>query len=89
MNAFAGAADADRREADQERQRRDDFEINERLDSEAPNFFEIRVAGDSDDESPEEQRRDDNFDQPQENRAKQLQMRRRAWTIVAKFSTSK
>ena len=87
MNAFAGAADADCGEADQEGERRDDFEIDERLDSEAANFFEICVAGDSDYERAEEQRRNDDFDQSQENRAKKLQMRGCARPIVPKFGS--
>ncbi len=64
---------------------RDDFEIDQRLDAEAADFFQIGVAGDSDNENTEEQRRDDDLDEAQENSAEELQIHRDGGRVVAEF----
>jgi hypothetical protein len=55
--------------ADEEGERRDDLEIDERLEADPPNLLDRSGAGDPDDEGREEQRRDDHLDQAQEDAA--------------------
>ncbi len=74
MNAFSCAADMNGRVADEHGDSRDEFEIDERLDAEAADFLEVRVAGDANNENAEEQRRDDHLDEAQKNRAEELQV---------------
>ena len=62
FHAFAGAAEIYGDESDHQRQRRDDFEIDERLDAHAANFFQIGVARDAHHQRAEDQRRDNYFD---------------------------
>src|SRR6266567_1735625 len=74
-----------RRVTDEHGDGRDDFEIDQRLDAEAADFFQIGVAGDSDNENTEEQRRDDDLDEAQENSAEELQIHRDGGRVVAEF----
>ncbi len=89
VNAFAGAADMNGRVTDQHRERGNNFKIDERLDAETPDFFQIRVARDANDENAEKQWRDDDFDEAKKNRAENLQVDCDGRPIVAKFSARK
>src|SRR5260370_31249423 len=84
-HAFSGAADVDGGEANQQSEGADDFEINEGFYAEAANFFEVRVAGDADDERDEEQRGDDYLDETQEDGAEELKLEGDRGGVVAKF----
>ena len=72
----AGAADRDGRPPDEQRERRDDLEIDQRLDAHAADLSQVGMAGDADDERGEQQRRDDGPDQPQEDLAEHAQLGR-------------
>src|SRR2546430_1056783 len=61
------------------------FEINERFDAEPPDFFQIRVPGDADNEDAEKEWRDNHFDKTEKNRAEQLQIYSDGGSVVAKF----
>src|SRR6266436_6455581 len=84
-HAFSRAAQIDRGKSDQQRDRGNNFEIDERLDAQPPDFLQIRMPGDAHYQSPEEQRRDDHLDQPQKNRAQELQLQRDGRRIVPQF----
>src|SRR5260370_6723279 len=64
---------------------RDNFEIDQRFDSKAADFFQIGVAGDSNNENTEEQRRDDDLDEAEKNGAEELQVDRDGRRVVAEF----
>src|SRR5882724_4611655 len=85
----AAAAHMNRRISDQHRERGNNFKIDQRLDAEAPDFFQIRVARDANDENAEKQWRDDDFNEAKKNRAENLQVDRDGRPIVAKFSARK
>src|SRR5258708_9280718 len=70
---------------DEHRDGRDQFEIDEQLDAEAANFFQIRVTGNANDKNAEEERRDDNFNETKKNRAEQLQIDGDGRPVVAKL----
>ena len=59
--------DVDRQQPDEQRQRRDDFEVDDRFQREpADALHVIAVARDADDQRAENQRHDDRFDDPNE-----------------------
>ena len=82
-------ADVDRREPDENRDRRDNLEIHDRLDSHAAHFFNVCVACDAHHKSAEKQRCDNNFDQPKKNRAKHLEFHRQGGGVVAELGSSR
>src|SRR5437016_14201973 len=61
------------------------FEIKERFDAEPPDFFQIRVAGDPNNEDAEKEWRDNHLDETEKNRAEQLQIHGNGRSVVAKF----
>src|ERR1700730_5442291 len=73
-DALSGAADVDGGEADQQRDGGDDFEVDEGLEAEAADFFEVGVAGDTDDERAKEERGDDDANEAKENGAEELEV---------------
>src|SRR6266436_6761929 len=85
MDAFSGAADMNGRVTDEHGDGRDDFEINQRLDTEASDFFQIRVARDAHHENGEKQGRDNHFDEAKKNRAEELQVDSDRWPVVAEL----
>src|SRR5258708_27486032 len=85
MDAFSGAADMNSRITDEHRDGRDQFEIDERLDAEAANFFQIRVTGNANDKNAEKQWRDNQLDEAEKNRAEQLQIDGDGGPVVAKL----
>src|SRR5260370_20512919 len=70
---------------DADRDGREPFERDERLEAEAANFFQIRVTGNANDKNAEEERRDDNFNETKKNRAEQLQIDGDGRPVVAKL----
>src|SRR5712692_87955 len=85
MNAFSCAADMNGRVADEHGDSRDQFEIDERLDAEAADFLEVRVAGDANNENAEEQRRNDHLDEAQKDGAEELQINRNRRPVVTQL----
>jgi len=85
VHAFSGAAQVNGRIADEHGQRGDYFEIDERFDAQAADFPEVGMAGDAHHKNAEQQRRDDDFDEPQKNSAKKLQVDRDRGPIVAQL----
>src|SRR5260370_33481615 len=85
MDAFSGAADMNSRITDEHRDGRDQFEIDERLDAEAADFFQIRVTGNANDKNAEKQWRDNHLDEAKKNRAEQLQIDGDGGPVVAKL----
>ena len=84
-HAFACAAQVDGGEANEHGDRRDHFEVDQRLDPEAPDFLEVRMARNPHHENGEKQRRDDHADQPQKNRAEHLEFGRHRRRVVPQF----
>src|SRR5437762_1219362 len=78
-----------RRVADEHRDSRNQFEIDERFDAEPPDFFQIGVAGDPNNEDAEKERRDNDFDEAEKNRAEQLQIYSDGGSVVAEFRAGK
>ena len=70
----AGLADVDGEQADGQRERGDDLEVDERLDAHAADALEVAVAGDADDEHGEDERSDDALDEPQEDVGEEAQL---------------
>ena len=62
-----GLADVDGEQADGQRERGDDLEVDERLDAHAADALDVAVAGDADDEHGEDERSDDALDEPKED----------------------
>ena len=74
LHADAGLGDVDRRQADEECEGRDDFEIDERLEREpADALHVVAVARDAHDERGEDQRHDQRFDHAEEDRRERLE----------------
>ena len=72
MDAFSGAADMNGHVADEHGNGRYDFEIDERLDSQPADFFQVRMAGDAHHEDAEQQGRDNHLDEAKKNFAQHL-----------------
>ena len=68
----AGLEDVDEREPEEQRDRRRDLEVDDRLQADAPHRLQVAGAGDADDQRREEQRRDDHLDHPQEGVGQRL-----------------
>src|SRR5713226_9392951 len=85
MDAFSGAADMNSRVTDEHGKRGNNFEIDERLDSQPADFFQIRLARDANHEDAEEQGSDDHLDEAKKNRAEQLEIDGDRRPVVAKL----
>ena len=79
----AGLADVDGEQADDQRERRDDLKVDERLDAHAADALDVAVAGDADDEHGEDERSDDALDEPKEDVGEEAQV------CTANFGASK
>ena len=75
-DADTGAADGDRGPSDEQRQRRYDLEIDDRLDAHPPHLSEVSVPRDADDERRKQQRRHDRSNQTDEDRAEDAELSR-------------
>src|SRR5260370_25238870 len=75
----------DGRIADEHGKGGDELEVDERFEAETADFLEVGVAGDSNNEDAEEQRRDDDFDEAEKNGAEDLQVYRDRRPVVAQF----
>src|SRR4051794_26653416 len=71
LHADAGLDEVNDREADEERDGRDDLEVDERLRAHAADLLEVAAARDAYDERREDERRDDGLDHVQEDVAKE------------------
>ena len=71
-HAFTRAAETYGRPTDDERNRGNNFKVNKRFDTEAADFLQVGVARDAYDQGAEQQRCDDDLDEAQKNRAKEL-----------------
>ena len=67
MDAFAGAADVDGGETDEQGDGGNDFEIDERFEAEAAYFLQVGMARNAYHEGAEEKWRDDDADQTEED----------------------
>jgi hypothetical protein len=67
-NAHARLGEIHRAEADEERERGDDLEVDQRLHADAADLADVAGAGDADHQRGEDQRRDDRLDQVEEER---------------------
>ena len=74
--AYAGPRQIDGDHADKKRECCDDFEVQQALPADPSNFADVAVAGDAGDECAKNQRRDNDFDEPQKNVTEEAQMRR-------------
>ena len=59
---FAGFAEIDGGDPEEERDGSDDFEVQETLPADAADFAQVAVAGNAGDERAEDERSDDHFD---------------------------
>ena len=76
VHADAGLREVDREQADQQRERRDDLEVDHRAQPHAADDLEVARAGDAGDQRREDQRRDDHLDQAQEELAERPEVER-------------
>ena len=83
LHPHACLAEVDRGQADEKRDRGDHLEIDQRLDAHSPDFLQVGVPGDPHNQRPEQQRRDDRLDQPQEDHAQHAQVDREGREVVA------
>ena len=72
VHAGAGLHDVDDREADDQRDRADDLEIEQRIAAGLADLLHVLHAGDADDDRAEDDRRDDHLDQLDEAVAERL-----------------
>ena len=63
----------------------DRFKINQALQADSSDFFQVAVGGDAGDESSENQGSDDHFDQAKENVAEYAQVYRKLGAIDSQF----
>ena len=63
VNSRAGLDDFNDYQTDQQRERRHYFKINQSLDADAPQFFQIADSGNSADNRQKNNRRDDHLDE--------------------------
>jgi len=82
-DALASPRQVDRREADEQRERRNDLEVDERLHTHAADLLEVGVPGDADHERREQERRDDRLDHAQEHQRQHAQVDRHRRQVVA------
>ena len=76
MTPTPGFDDVDRDEADDERERRDDLEVDDRAQAHPADHLEVAGAGDAGDQRREDQRRDDHLDQAEEQLAERPEVDR-------------
>jgi hypothetical protein len=77
VHAVAGSEQIGEQEADHERDRGHDLEIDQRLDADPPDLLEVAGAGDAVHDHAEHDRRDDHRDQLEEGIAQDLQADRK------------
>jgi len=87
MYAVSGLADGDEKPSNQQRQNRDRPEVHQRLDGQPADFLEIRVPGNAYHQSSKQQRRNNNLDQAQKDRAQELQLDGEGGSIVSEFDS--
>ena len=73
VHAVAGMQEVDRDEAEEQSQRRDDFEVEERLDADAAYFAEVAHARDADHDGGEDDGREGHADELDEAVAERLE----------------
>ena len=83
VDADAGPHDVDGHQADEERERRHDLEVDERAQAHAADDLDVPGAGDAGDERREDQRRDDHLDHAQEDLAEGTEVERRGGVELA------
>ncbi len=77
----------DRDETDNQRERGEDFEVDERFDAHPTDGFQVAVACDSRHQRGEDERRNDGLDQAQEDVREDAQVRGEGWRIEAKLGS--
>ena len=71
---FTRALRCDGAQPDEQRDRRNDFKVQQCLDAHAANLFQVGVSGDADHQRAEDERRNDGLDQAEKNRTQHLQV---------------
>ena len=82
-HARAGLEDVDEDEAEEQGDRRRDFEVDDRLQSDAAHRLQIAGPGDADDQRGEHERRDDHLDHAQERVGQRLHADAERWPEIA------
>jgi hypothetical protein len=83
IDTNAGLHDVDGDETDDERQRRDDLEVDDRAQAHATDHLDVPGAGNSCDQRREDQRRDDHLDQAQEDLTEGAEIDGRGRVVLA------
>ena len=83
--AFAGFGEIDCGYAEKERDGGDDFEIDETLPADAAYFAQVAVTGDAGDESADDERGHDDFDEPEEDVAEDAELNGESRRVEAEF----
>ena len=78
-----GLHDVDRDQADDQRDRRDDLEVDDRAQAHPADDLDVARAGDAGDQRREDQRRDDHLDHPQEQLAERTEVDGRGGVVLA------
>ena len=79
-HTHSGLDDVHRQQSDEQRERRDNFEVDQRLQGQPTDAFHVvAMSGDADNQRPEDERRDDRFDHAQEHRRDRAQRHRKGW----------
>jgi len=85
--AFAGSGQIDGGDAEKKRNGGDGFEIDQALPADAADFAEVAVSGDAGDESAEDERSDNDFDEAEENVAEETKLGGEGRCVEAEFET--
>ena len=73
-------------ETDEQRDRGDDFKVEQRLRAHPPDLFQIAAAGNADDERRKNQRRNDRLDEVKKNVAQEIDVVAPLGTEIAEHS---
>ena len=82
LDADSGLAEVDRRQSEEDRDGGDDLEEDDGAKSQPADLLQVGVPGDAHHQRPEDQRRDDGLDQPQEDERQHSQVGRNVGKVV-------
>ena len=85
--AFAGFGEIDGEDAEEKSDGGDGFEVDETFPADAADFAEVAVTGDAGDQRAEDERRDDDFDEAEENVAEESRVGGEGGSVEAEFET--
>jgi len=87
MHPYPGFRQVDRSQAQEDRDGRHDFEVDNRAQSQPSNLPQVRVPGDANHQRRKQQGSDDRLNQPQENHCEHAQVRGRGGEVVANLGS--